>query len=47
MGNERKYKYISLDTGELQENIVGVIKAVIGCFVYYKFLNLRWKRGDF
>lgn len=39
----KKYRYCSNLTGELEENLVGVVKAVVSELRNYRFLNWSWK----
>ena len=36
-------EYVSLDTGEIVEGILAVIKTAFEDFIYYHIVNLRWK----
>ena len=38
-----KYKWMSQITGELQENLWYVIKAIVGDAIHYHFINWKWK----
>lgn len=37
-----KYHFMSLQTGELQKNVFGVIKVIIEDFRLFKTFNIRW-----
>ena len=36
-------EYVSLDTGEIVEGILAVIKTAFEDLIYYHIVNLRWK----
>lgn len=36
--------YISITTGEIQESITSIIRVVIENLLYYKFIDIRWKK---